>query len=103
MTKPPRKPRPKRIVWSTDAPLTVTAEASGGSDQLMWLRFRARELDARVYASIADAEGLHAQLGALIAAAKAEKAECARAWAAQLTAEAAALEPAPTADPDASH
>jgi hypothetical protein len=96
MTKPApaRQPRAKKVIWSSDVPLTVTADSAGGAAQMMWLRFRSREFDARVYASIAETEELHVQLGALIAAAKAEVAECARTWAAELVAEAAALAPA---------
>lgn len=57
--------------WSTDGPVAVTFESDPGSDQLMWLRFARKGFDGRVFTNIADAERLHGELGARIAAAKA--------------------------------
>jgi NAD(P)-dependent dehydrogenase (short-subunit alcohol dehydrogenase family) len=86
MTKA-KKPRPKKVnksSWSGDGPLTVTFEVAAGALQHMWLRFHRPGFEGLVFTNLAAVEGLHAQLGAAITAAKAEIAGCARDWAAEL-------------------
>lgn len=99
MVKSP-KARPKKVVassWSDEGPLSVAVEVSGGSAQMFWLRFWRRDFTADAFIKVADAETLHAQLGAAIAAAKAELAACAGKWAEQMVADTAVIaEPDPT-------
>lgn len=73
-------------------PTTVTAECSPETAQIIWLAIRNDGLEGRVFLSLPEQERLHAELGRLLTARRAELAELDRLTAEEATSDFAAGE-----------